>query len=48
VTIELEVLLHHEKGKAGKRENDEGDKPIWGIVHVYIEMSQQPPPVKLS
>jgi hypothetical protein len=47
VTIELEVLLHHEKGKVGKREND-GDKPIWGIVHVYIEMSQQPPPVKLS
>jgi hypothetical protein len=23
-----------------RRENNAGDKSIWGIIHVYIEMSQ--------
>jgi hypothetical protein len=27
-------------GLGVKRENNRGDKPNWGIVYVYMEMSQ--------
>jgi hypothetical protein len=29
------------EGKCGKRENNGGNKPIWGIIHVYMEMLQR-------
>jgi hypothetical protein len=31
------------KGKWDKRENNEGYEPNWGIIYVYMEMSQQSP-----
>jgi hypothetical protein len=39
------LLRSLHKGEWGRRENNGGDEPIWGIIFIYIymEMSQQNP-----
>jgi hypothetical protein len=35
------LLKSPQEGEWGKRENNGGDKPIWDVIHVYMEMSPQ-------
>jgi hypothetical protein len=39
-TLVLQEKKKKEEGEWGRKENNGGDEPIRGIIHVYMKMSQ--------